>query len=167
MRYAIRPSSARSLSRKSRYSGHDVPRYMPSLDFGSLYVGLTADRGVTLRNVGSDPLTISALSFDNGDFSLVGAPALPVTLGLNGSLALTVRWTPSAACAPCTGHLLAASNDPDDPSLAVALSGTGVTPPEIGVTPASLHAALATTLGPSALTTTKVLVGMEMDDNLL
>lgn len=129
-----------------------------SLDYGSLYVGLTADRNVTLRNVGSDVLTISGLSFSNGDWSLVGAPALPASLGQNGTLPLTVRWTPSGACAPCNGNLLVASNDPDDPSLAVALSGTGVIPPEIGVTPASLRAALATTLGPTALTTVKQLV---------
>lgn len=129
-----------------------------SLDFGSVYVGLTADRNVVLRNVGSDVLTITGLSFDSGDWSLVGGPALPATLGQNGTLPLTLRWAPSAACAPCTGHLNVASNDPDDPVLAVALSGTGVIPPEIGVTPAALRAALATTLGPTALTTTKQLV---------
>ena len=129
-----------------------------SLDYGSLYVGLTADRNMVLRNVGSDVLTISGLSFSNGDWSLVGAPALPATLGQNGTLPLTVRWTPSGACAPCTGNLLVASNDPDAATLAVALAGIGVVPPEIGVTPAALKAALATTLGPSALTTTKKLV---------
>lgn len=129
-----------------------------SVDFGSVYVGLTADRNVVLRNVGSDALTISGLAFDNGDWALVGAPALPATLGQNGTLALTVRWTPSAACAPCTGNLNVASNDPDAATLAVPLSGTGVIPPEIGVTPASLRAALATTLGPTAISTTKQLV---------
>jgi len=130
----------------------------PSLEFGSVYVGLTADQNVVLRNVGSDVLTISGLSFDNADFALVGGPVLPVALGQNGTLPLTVRWTPSGACAPCTGSLNVASNDPDAPVLAVALSGTGVIPPEIGVSPASLQAALATTLGPTALTTTKQLV---------
>jgi subtilisin family serine protease len=129
-----------------------------SLDFGSLYVGLTADRNLVLRNVGSDVLTISGLSFDNPNWALIGAPALPATLGQNGTLALTLRWTPSAACSPCTGNMHVTSNDPDAPSLAVALSGIGIVPPEIGVTPASLRAALATTLGPSAITTTKQLV---------
>ena len=129
-----------------------------SLDFGSLYVGLTADRNVALRNVGSDALTISALSFDNSRWTLVSAPALPVTLGQNGSLPLTVRWTPDAACSPCTGNLLASSNDPDQGVLPVPLSGIGIVPPEIDATPASLKAALATTLGPTAITTAQKLV---------
>ncbi len=129
-----------------------------SLDFGTLYVGLTADRNVTLRNVGSDVLTISSLGFDNPDFALVSTPSLPVSLGQNGTLPLTVRWTPSAGCSPCTGNLSVGSNDPDDNPLGVALTGIGVVPPEIGVTPASLRAALATTLGPTAIATTKKLV---------
>ncbi len=129
-----------------------------ALDFGSLYVGLTADRSVSLRNVGSDPLTITGLSLDNATWAVTDAPAFPVTLGQNGSLPLTVRWTPTAACAPCTGNLLVASNDPDAATLAVPLTGVGVIPPEIGVTPDTLKAALATTLGPTALTTTKKLV---------
>ena len=128
-----------------------------TVDFGSLYVGLTADRSLTLKNVGSAPLTISALAFDNPTFALVSPPSLPVTLGQNGTLPLMVRWTPTAACSPCTGNLLATSNDPDGP-LTVALSGIGIVPPEIDVTPTSLHAALATTLGPTALSTTKKVV---------
>ena len=136
----------------------DIASVPASVDFGSVYVGLTAERTLELRNAGSDPLTISGLSFDNPDFAFVSAPALPVTLGQAGKLSLTVRWTPGAACAPCTGHLLAASNDPDENPFSVTLSGTGQIPPEIAVSPSSLPAALATTLGPSALTTTKKLV---------
>jgi subtilisin family serine protease len=130
-----------------------------AVDFGAVYVGLTSDRNVTLRNVGSAPLSITSLGFDSGDWTIVGgAPALPVTLGQNGTLPLTLRWAPSGACAPCLGTLSVGSNDPDDPTLAVALTGTGQIPPEIGTSPASLKAALATTLGPSAIQTTKKLV---------
>jgi len=129
-----------------------------SVDFGTVYVGLTSDRDVTLKNVGSAPLEIGSLSFDNADWTLVVTPGLPATLGQNGSLPLTLRWTPSGACAPCTGNLLVGSNDPDAPTLAVPLTGEGLVPPEIDVTPTSLKAALATTLGPTALTTTKKLV---------
>ena len=129
-----------------------------ALDFGSVYIGLTADRSVTLRNVGSDVLTISALSLSAGGWTLVGAPALPVTLGQNGALPLTLRWTPLTPCAPCSGNLLVASNDPDAASFAVPLTGNAVVPPEIGVTPDRLRSALATTLGPSAIRGTKQLV---------
>jgi len=136
----------------------DIAAVPSSLDFGSVYVGLSADRAVSLNNAGSDPLTVSSLTFDNPAFTLVSVPALPVTLGQGGSLALTVRWTPTAACAPCAGNLLVMSNDPDENPFAVALTGTGLVPPEIGVAPPSLKVALATTLGPSALTGTKQLV---------
>jgi len=44
------------------------------------------------------------------------------------------------------------------PSLPCPLTGVGVVPPEIGVDPTELHAALATTLGPTAIMTTKQLV---------
>ena len=128
-----------------------------SLDFGSVYVGLTSDRNVTLRNVGSSPLKINSLSL-SPDWTLLSPPSLPATLGQNGTLALTLRWTPSGACAPCSGTLGVSSDDPDAPVLDVPLSGTGLVPPEVAVSPNELKAALATTLGPTALTTTKKLV---------
>src|SRR5262249_33092569 len=104
------------------------------------------------------PLVISTLSFDNANFALVSPPSLPVTLGQNGGLPLTVRWTPTAACAPCTGHLLAGSNDPHTKPFPVTLTRTRAVPPAIRTGPAPRRAALAPTLGPSALTTTKLLV---------
>ena len=126
-----------------------------SLAFGPVYVGLSADRPLTVRNTGSHPLTISGASFDNPAYSLVGA-SFPITLGQNGVAVLTVRFTPTAAC-DCAATLSLASNDPDSPAL-VPLAGTGLVPPEIETSPASLQAALATTLGPKALTTTKSVI---------
>lgn len=133
----------------------DLAANPPALGFGSVYVGLTADRTVTLRNTGSHPVTISGAAIDHPSFSLVGA-AFPVTLGQNGAIPLTVRFTPAAAC-DCAATLSLASNDPDSP-LAVALAGTGLVPPEIAATPDTVRAALATTLGPTALRVTKPLV---------
>ena len=135
----------------------DIAAQPATVDFGSVYIGLTADRAVTLRNVGSDPLVIQSLT-PSADWALIGGPALPVTLGQSGALALTLRWTPDTPCAPCSGNLLVGSNDPDAGSFAVPLTGNALTPPEIAVAPAALQAALANTLGPTAQTTTKKLV---------
>uniref|UniRef100_A0A832I5Z7 Choice-of-anchor D domain-containing protein n=1 Tax=Eiseniibacteriota bacterium TaxID=2212470 RepID=A0A832I5Z7_UNCEI len=136
----------------------DVAASPASLDFGWLYLTQTRDLVLQVRNVGSDVLTISGLGITHPAFSLVGAPAFPVALGKNGALALTVRFAPTEACAPCAGNLVVASNDPDAPELAVPLTGIGVVPPEIETAPAELRAALATTLGPTAVRTTKLLV---------
>jgi len=102
-------------------------------------------------------LTITGGSTDGPNYSLIGA-TFPIALGNRAKTTLTVRFAPTGACNPCAGNLLLASDDPDTPTLAVPLTGIGVTPPEIDVAPTSLHAALATTLGPTALTTTKMLV---------
>ena len=135
----------------------DIAAVPPGLDFGPVYVGLSGDLTVQVRNLGSDALTVTGGALSNPVHSLVGA-TFPFTLGKNGSRTLTVRFAPSAACSPCAGSLDLASNDPDTPTLSVALTGVGVIPPEIGTTPASLRAALATTLGPTAFQTTKTLV---------
>jgi len=135
-----------------------------SLDFGNTYVGLSTDRTVLVRNTGSDLLTLSGATPGNSQYSLVGA-SFPVSLGQNGSVLLTVRftptssWTPPAACPPpatVATTLALTSNDPDGP-LAVPLTGVAVVPPELDA-PASVRAALATTLGPTAIQRTKTLM---------
>jgi subtilisin family serine protease len=135
----------------------DIAAVPASLDFGWQYVGLTRDLTVEVRNAGSDVLTITGGSIDSPDYALVGA-TFPITLGNRAQTTLTVRFAPLAACSPCAGNLVLASDDPDTPNLAVPLTGIGVIPPEIGVAPTSLRAALATTLCSAALTTTKLLI---------
>jgi hypothetical protein len=129
-----------------------------ALDFGSVYLSLSADRDVTIRNVGTDVLTVTGAGIANPDYSIVSTPAFPLNLGQGGSFAMTVRFEPSAACDPCDADLAIASNDPDDPTLAVPLTGVALVPPEIEVDPATVRAALATTLGPTAIAATKQLV---------
>lgn len=135
----------------------DIAAVPASLDFGWQYVGLSRDLTVQVRNVGSDVLTITGGTIADPNFGLVGA-TFPIELGSRGVVTLTVRFAPGGACDPCTGSLVLASNDPDSPEFAVPLTGVGLIPPEIGVDPASLRAALATTLGPTALSTVKQLV---------
>ena len=136
----------------------DVATAPGSLDFGAVYIGLTRDLPISVKSIGSDVLNVSGITFSNPAYSLVAPPVFPVALGKNAKLDLTVRFTPAAPCSPCTGNMQIASNDPDHPTFSAPLTGIGVVPPEIDVTPASLHAALATTLGPTALTKTKKLL---------
>jgi hypothetical protein len=135
----------------------DIASVPASLDFGWQYVGLYTDRTVQVKNIGSDALTITGATVDNPIYSLIGA-SFPITIGNRGSATLTLRFAPTAACDPCAGVLHLASNDPDSPDFAVPLTGIGLIPPEIEAAPAALQAALATTLGPTALTTEKQLI---------
>jgi subtilisin family serine protease len=135
----------------------DLAAAPASLDFGWQYVGLSRDLTLEVRNAGSDVLTVTGATLDNPAYALVGA-TFPITLGNHARTLLTVRFAPTAACAPCAGVLTLASNDSDLPETTVPLTGMALVPPEIGVAPASLRAALATTLCPTAISATKMLV---------
>ncbi|HET9251457.1 MAG TPA: S8 family serine peptidase [Candidatus Eisenbacteria bacterium] len=137
----------------------DIASEPASLDFGSLYISQSRDLTVEVRNDGSDVLTIASGSTGHPAYSLVGA-TFPITLGHRGRTILTVRFAPTEPCYPpnpCAGSLDLASNDPDEGTFSIPLTGIGLIPPEAVTDPTSLRAALATTLGPSALTRTKTL----------
>lgn len=134
----------------------DIAVAPASLDFGTIYVGQSVDLTVQVRNIGSDVLDVTGASVSNPAFQLLDG-VFPLTLGDRGSQTLTVRFTPTGECIPCQGSLVLVSNDPDMPQLAVPLSGVGLIPPEIDLQPPALRAALATTLGPTAIMQTKPL----------
>ena len=106
-----------------------------ALDFGGVATDNrtspgTADRTVTIGNTGSCALSLSSLSITGpnaGDFSIVGAPGLPVSIANASSITLTVRFNPSAAGAR-SATLLVGTTDPLNPSKSVALTGTGLVP---------------------------------------
>ena len=137
----------------------DIASEPASLDFGSLYLSQSRDLTVEVRNDGSDVLTIQSASTGHPSYSLVGA-SFPITLGFRAKTTLTVRFAPASECAPpdpCVGSLDLVSNDPDEGTFSIPLTGIGLIPPEASTDPTSLRAALATTLGPTALTRTKTL----------
>jgi subtilisin family serine protease len=127
-----------------------------SIDFGTIYVSQHGDRTIEVRNSGTDVLQITGLTLSNPSYALVGPPQLPLTLGDGGVQTLTVRFLPTGACSPCAGELAIASNDPNG-AAHVSLTGVALIPPEAETSPASLRAALATTLGPTAIHQTKTL----------
>lgn len=99
-----------------------------SVNFGNVTVGQNADQTVTINNLGTANLTVSSLNVTNSVFTLVSPPAVPFNVTPGGSQALTVRFSPVATGAQ-SGNLAIASNDADEPTVNVALSGTGVTTP--------------------------------------
>ncbi|MFO7655139.1 MAG: S8 family serine peptidase [Candidatus Krumholzibacteriia bacterium] len=119
----------------------DIQLSLDSIDFGEVMLGYPDLRQLTVFNMGTDDLVISACTADHGDFTvnLDGAVTLPPM----GQLLLDVRYSPCSA-QQCTGMLTFNCNDPDEPARQVALSGTGVIPPVAGVSAGSLSADLYT-----------------------
>ncbi|MBI5394121.1 MAG: choice-of-anchor D domain-containing protein [Verrucomicrobia bacterium] len=112
-------------------------------DFGTVMVGSSASRTVTVTNSGGLAASVTVVSFSgSADFDLgAGAPATPFTLAANASVILPLVFAPSAA-GPASGQLNLASDDPKSPLLTTALSGNGSAPPvaapNIAVNPSAL-----------------------------
>ncbi len=97
-----------------------------ALNFGNITVNASLDLSLTIRNTGSAPLTVSALTSNNLRFSFL-ATTLPFAVAAGQQFAATVRFLPTAAQSE-TGTLTIASNDPTRASLTVPVSGAGFTP---------------------------------------
>jgi hypothetical protein len=106
-----------------------------SLAFGSVQTGNSSSLSETLTNSGGSSLTISAASASGTGFSLSGL-SLPLTLNAGQSTSFTVKFAPSASGAS-SGSVTITSNG-SNPSLSIALSGTGVTPGTLSPNPSSL-----------------------------
>lgn len=112
----------------------DIDVQPTALDFGNVTVGSMADRTLTVRNVGNAPLTVTGMSIDNPRFTVV-SPSAPFTVSAGGQQAVTVRFAPTAVGAQ-NGTLRLQSNDPDEATVTVSLTGQGVAaqPPPSGRT---------------------------------
>ncbi len=107
----------------------------PLLDFGSVFVGQSATRTLTITNVGSASTSVQALSSAEGSITSALSPTL---LEPGQALSTTVRYSPTSA-GPLSSTLdITASAG----SASVALSGSAVLPPVIVVDPPSISASL-------------------------
>jgi len=111
-----------------------------SHDFGDVVLGTSASTTVQVRNLGTLDLTVAPPSLggpDAGSFSVEAGGAGDV-LPPGGTLDVQIAFTPGALGAKAA-TLTIASDDPDEPSVDVALTGAGIdTPtPDVAVTPAA------------------------------
>jgi hypothetical protein len=124
-----------------RVTGAPDMRVEPAaIDFGTLFVGQTRADSVVVRNVGSDLLSVSAVSATP---SVFGAPSSGFALAPGASRVLPVSFAPANAGA-VSGALTVQGDDPDQPAATVALSGLALDPPDVAVTPGALSADLFT-----------------------
>lgn len=132
----------------------DLQHFPAELRFGDVFVGYHRDLTLQIDNVGTTDLVVTSMAssdpaYHADPFSTVVAPFARAVV--------TVRFSPAGG-RPHPATLLIASNDPDVPSLAIPLVGTGLVPPAVSVTPESLRVALATTLGPEQRTAERRIV---------
>ncbi len=107
-------------------------------DFGNVRVNTGATQPVTISNLGTSNLVVSALNLTGtnaGEFSFSGV-TLPLNIAPGNSFAVPVTFTP-ATPGPKSAALDVVSNDLDEPMVSVSFSGSGVTP-EIEVQPLAL-----------------------------
>ena len=106
-----------------------------SLSLGNVQVGANQTLTETLKNSGSENLTISQATFTGAGFSYTGL-SLPLMLTPNQSTTFGVVFTPSTAGA--ANEILSITISGSSTTLDIALSGIGVLPATLVATPASL-----------------------------
>jgi hypothetical protein len=107
-----------------------------SVSFGNIQVGSNLAKIVTLTNGSSSSVTISQASASGTGFSLTGI-ALPLTLSAGQSTTFTATFAPSSG-GSANGNIAIASTS-SNPSLNIALSGTGVTVGSLAANPTSIN----------------------------
>ncbi|MCC8176047.1 MAG: DUF1573 domain-containing protein [Bacteroidales bacterium] len=101
-----------------------------TLSFGEQSISETMTADYTVRNVGKQPLTVDRVTFLAEGYSM--ATDLPVTIPVGGSSVLTINYETNVAGSFST-TMNVYSDDPEQPMLAVAVSGSGFSPNELGI----------------------------------
>jgi hypothetical protein len=105
-----------------------------TVDFGTATPGNSAARTFTVKNSGGAELTGLGITVDgvnSSDFSVSASPGAPVS-GPGGSTTFTVSFSPGAA-GWRSAALHIASNDPDEGSFDIVLSGSTIPHPDITI----------------------------------
>jgi hypothetical protein len=108
------------------------------LSFAPLPVGNSSTLSVVITNgsTGTANANISQLTVSGAGFSLVSPPSLPLALADGQKVSLTVKFTAQAG-GQASGNLQITSDATNSP-LNVGLTGTGVAPGQVAVSPTTL-----------------------------
>ncbi len=112
----------------------DIAVSPEALGFGSVVVATTETDTVVVWNAGEELLTISAISVPGSAFTTTGAPS---ALAPAETLFVPVTFAPLVV-GPASGTLTITSDDPDEPTVVVPLSGSGQTDCAGGCSPPSV-----------------------------
>jgi hypothetical protein len=111
-----------------------------AIDFGLVFIGANPTSPVTVSNLGTDLLTVSSVTVDHPDYS-VDVTAFPLDPGEDQEIQVT--FAPSSP-GVIDALLTITSDDPDEPTVVISLTGEGVEPPVITISPDVLVEDLST-----------------------
>jgi hypothetical protein len=97
-------------------------------DFGSVILGNNNSHNFVIQNTGTGTLTLTRIAFTGtnaADFTLTGAPTLPLVIGPGTNQTISVQFTPSAAGLR-TATLEVNSDDADETLYDFSLQGRGM-----------------------------------------
>jgi len=103
-----------------------------ALDFGTVFVGSSAARTVTVHNAGTATTTVNAVQTSSGQFAVT--MTTPFSVAAGNSVTLPVSFTPTAA-GSISGDVTVYSNASDNPVITVGCDGVAILP-GLSVTPA-------------------------------
>ena len=104
--------------------GPDISISANNYDYENVVMGTTEDWILQIYNMGVADLEVSSITSDNSDF-VVAYPSFPQTVPPSAHVGVVVSFSPSSATY-ITGTLTIFSNDPDEGTVSVFLSGSGV-----------------------------------------
>lgn len=107
-----------------------------SIAFGSVQVGSSQSHSQTLTNTGGSVLRISTATVTGAGFATTGL-SVPTTLNAGQSLTFNVTFTPQSS-GNASGSL-ALTADGSVSNLGVTLTGSGASPGQLAVTPATVN----------------------------
>ncbi len=95
-----------------------------TIDFGSIAVNNYKDAVFTIKNTGNQDLSVTALTMDDANFTVISPASgdLPLTVAASDSAIVLVRFEGSTGGAK-SGTLTIASNDSDEASCVINLEG--------------------------------------------
>ncbi len=127
-----------NLSATAVASAPQISLSSTSIQFGTVGVGSTSNLNLTISNTGNADLAISVISVTGTGFGVSGITT-PKTVTAGQSVSAGVTFQPTGG-GGVSGTLSITSNDPANPTMTVALAGTGstTTPGQLQVNPTSL-----------------------------
>jgi len=136
LQVASNDSTASPLNLTLTGVGYQAPVEEPDIavsstvvNWGNVAVGQTVQQSLNISNLGNQTLSISALALTGDpDFSLINLPASPFDILAGASQTITIEFVPTSVGAK-TATIDISSNDPDESSVSISLSGDAVVQP--------------------------------------
>ncbi|MEO0551682.1 MAG: S8 family serine peptidase [Bacteroidota bacterium] len=110
------------------------------LDFGQVFIGLERLDSIFIQNTGTNVLNISSISNNSSSFNVTPKS---MTLEVGESDLIIVNYIPNVT-GEVSDQIILTTNDPDETNVSIDLSGVGVGPPVIEVSPSFLKEQLFT-----------------------